>query len=157
MLRWTVTMISIPFTRQFQKLWLFILAVSACCQKLLVTQIVTMHIRDYGKYQYSGNWGKKVVLYLLDKVWSQWLRTNTIRNGLIDSSEVVSFVHRLACHLCSSTPLCTTLLEVLFYSFCCDLFFVTVDDKKHYDETESWMLNCTLLTVQCHWKSFFCQ
>ena len=157
MLRWTVTMISIPFTRQFQKLWLFILAVSACCQKLLVTQIVTMHIRDYGKYQYSGNWGKKVVLYLLDKVWSQWLRTNTIRNGLIDSSEVF--------RLCTgSLAICAQARHyVLLYwkssfihfAVICVLLLLMI--KSIYDETESWMLNCTLLTVQCHWKSFFCQ
>ncbi len=34
-------------------------------KKLLVIQIA----RDYRKYQYSGNRGKKVVLYLLAKVY----------------------------------------------------------------------------------------
>ncbi len=45
-----VTMVLRPFTRcNFKNsAVLFIVAVSACCQKLLVTQIVT---RDYIKYQ----------------------------------------------------------------------------------------------------------
>ncbi len=44
----------------------FLVAVSACCEKILVIEIVrTTYIRDYRKYQYSGNRGKKAVLYLL--------------------------------------------------------------------------------------------
>ncbi len=49
-----------PFTRRnFKNNSAFLVAASVCYQKLLVIQIV----RDYRKYQYSGNWGKKVGLY----------------------------------------------------------------------------------------------
>ncbi len=48
------------YQMKFKNSAFFLVAVSACCQKLLVIQIV----RDYRKYQYSGNRGKKVVPYV---------------------------------------------------------------------------------------------
>ncbi len=71
----------------------FFSSLSACCEKILVIEIVrTTYIRDYRKYQYSGNRGKKVVLYLLAKVYNVTtdVLSHTFRNRLIDSFEVFS-------------------------------------------------------------------
>ena len=54
-----------PFTRRNKKKLGLLAAMSVCRQELLVIQIV----RDYRKYQYSGDWGKKLVPYLLAKVY----------------------------------------------------------------------------------------
>ncbi len=55
-------------------------------------QMVRMtYIRDYRKYQYSGNSGKKVVLHLLAIVYNGhkgYILCYTFRNGMIDYFEV---------------------------------------------------------------------
>ncbi len=63
-----VTMVLRPFTRHNFKNS----AIYDSC-KFLLSKTTNINIRDHRKYQYSKNWGKKVVRYLLAKVWSQWL------------------------------------------------------------------------------------
>ena len=56
-----------PFTRRnLKKKSAFLVAASVCCQKATGNS----DSQRLQKYQYSVNWGKKVVLYLLAKVYN---------------------------------------------------------------------------------------
>ncbi len=81
---------SYELTVFFSSCKMFLVALSTCCQKLLVIQIVrTTDIRNYRKYQHLG----EMVLYLLTNGYNGMYLT--FRNGLIDSFEVF--------HLCTGS------------------------------------------------------